>query len=61
MHLIQAVEAACRSAGIGTVWLYTAGAERIYARAGWHTEETIQRAGRRPVALMRRDLTLPVQ
>jgi GNAT superfamily N-acetyltransferase len=57
VHLIQAVEAACRSAAIPVVWLYTAGAERVYARAGWHGVETIQRHGRRPVTLMRRDLT----
>jgi GNAT superfamily N-acetyltransferase len=60
IHLIQAVEAACRSAGIGTVWLYTAGAERVYARAGWRTVEAIQRQGRRPVTLMRRHLTSPM-
>jgi GNAT superfamily N-acetyltransferase len=60
IHLIQAVEAACRSADVGTVWLYTGDAERVYARAGWHTVEAIQRQGRRPVALMRRDLTSPM-
>ena len=37
--------------------LYTAGAERVYARAGWHSVETLQRLGRRPVTLMRRDLS----
>ena len=58
MHLIRAVEDACRSAEIGTVWLYTANAERVYARAGWHIAEVIQRYGRRQViTLMRRDLT----
>ena len=56
VHLIQAVEAACRSAGVGTLWLHTANAERVYARAGWHTVEVIERQGRRPVTLMRRDL-----
>ena len=59
VHLIQAVEAPCRSAAIPGVWLYTAGAERVYARAGWRSVETIQRHGRRPVTLMRRDLTSP--
>jgi GNAT superfamily N-acetyltransferase len=59
-HLIQAVEAVCRSAGVGTVWLHTADAERVYARAGWDTVETIQREGRRPVTLMRHDLPLHV-
>jgi GNAT superfamily N-acetyltransferase len=57
VHLIEAVEAACRFAAIPVVWLYTAGAEHVYARAGWHSVETIQRLGRRPVTLMRRDLT----
>jgi hypothetical protein len=50
--LIQAVEAACRSAAIPIVWLFTAGAERVYARAGWRSADIIQRHGRRPVILM---------
>jgi hypothetical protein len=29
----------------------------VYARAGWHRVEAIQRRGRRPVTLMRRDLS----
>ena len=57
IHLIQAVEVACRSAGVGTVWLHTTDAERVYARAVWHTAEVIQRRGRSLVTLMRRDLT----
>ena len=57
IHLIQAVEVACRSAGVGTVWLHTTSAERVYARAGWHTVDAIQRRGRSLVTLMRRDLT----
>ena len=40
IHLIQAVEMACRSAGVGTVWLHTTSAERVYARAGWHSVES---------------------
>lgn len=60
VHLIQAVEQACRSADIGTLWLYTAGADRLYARAGWCAVNVIQRPGRRPVTLMRRDLALRV-
>src|ERR1700693_4132049 len=46
-----------RTAAIPVMWLYTVGAERVYARAGWHSVETVQRHGRRPVTLMRRDLT----
>jgi GNAT superfamily N-acetyltransferase len=57
IHLIQAVEVACRSAGVGTVWLHTTDAERVSARAGWHTVEAIRRRGRSLVTLMRRDLT----
>jgi GNAT superfamily N-acetyltransferase len=57
IHLIHAVEAACRASAISVVWLYTAGAERVYARAGWQSVESVQRHGRRPVTLMRRDLT----
>jgi N-acetylglutamate synthase-like GNAT family acetyltransferase len=54
-HLILAVEQAARSASIPTLWLYTNKAERIYARVGWQTVETIQHGGK-PFALMRRDL-----
>jgi GNAT superfamily N-acetyltransferase len=57
IHLVQTVEVACRSAGVGTVWLHTTSAERVYARAGWHTVEVIQRRGKSLVTLMRRDLT----
>ena len=54
--LIAAVEAACRAAGVTTVWLHTLSAERIYARGGWVAVETVERAGKPPVTLMRRDL-----
>jgi GNAT superfamily N-acetyltransferase len=55
-RLTQAVEDACRSAAIPTLWLYTLSAERLYARAGWVTVENFDRHGR-PAALMRRDLS----
>jgi len=55
--LIDAVEAACRSASIRELWLYTNTAERVYARAGWRIFEIVQRRNKRPVTLMRRDLT----
>ena len=54
-HLIAAVEREARSGSISTLWLYTNTAERIYARAGWQTVETVEHRGR-PYALMRRDL-----
>jgi hypothetical protein len=34
IRLVQSVEAACRSAGVGTVWPHTTNAERVYARVG---------------------------
>jgi GNAT superfamily N-acetyltransferase len=54
-HLIAAVEAACRGAGIRTVWLYTESAERIYARLRWCAVDRVLHNGK-PVTLMRRDL-----
>lgn len=55
-RLIAAVEREARAASISTLWLYTNTAERIYARAGWRTVETVQHGGK-PFALMRRDLS----
>jgi GNAT superfamily N-acetyltransferase len=54
-ELIAAVEQEARKASISALWLYTNTAERVYARAGWRTVETVQHDGR-PFALMRRDL-----
>ena len=54
-RLVVAVEAEAVAAAISTLWLYTRTAERLYARAGWRTTETIQHNGR-PYALMRRTL-----
>ncbi len=54
-RLVVAVEAQARAGSIATLWLYTNTAERIYARLGWRTAETVQHDGK-PVALMRRDL-----
>jgi GNAT superfamily N-acetyltransferase len=53
--LVSAVENVCLKRSIATLWLYTRTAERIYARCGWRTVETIPRKGR-TYALMRRDL-----
>ena len=55
-HLIVAVEEACRAAAIPTLWLFTNSAERVYARAGWQAVEVVERDGKDPVTLMRRDL-----
>lgn len=52
-RLVAAVEQAAAAAGIPMIWLYTSKAERIYARVGWETIETVQHNGR-AVALMRR-------
>jgi GNAT superfamily N-acetyltransferase len=54
-RLIETVEAAGRAAAIPSLWLYTHAAERIYARAGWHTVEHFERCGR-VCALMRREI-----
>jgi GNAT superfamily N-acetyltransferase len=53
--LVAAIEQTARAASISPLWLYTNTAERIYARAGWRTVETVQHRGT-PFALMRRDL-----
>ncbi len=55
-RLIAAVEAACRSASIPTLWLYTSTAEQVYARAGWQNAGSVERRDKRPTTLMRRDL-----
>lgn len=54
-RLVGAVERLAADAGIGTLWLYTRTAERIYARAGWTTVERLQRGGK-DYAVMRREL-----
>ena len=54
-RLIAAVENHSAALGMPVLWLYTNSAERIYARAGWKTVESVQHNGK-PFALMRRDL-----
>ena len=56
-RLIAAVERTAKAASIAALWLYTANAEHIYARAGWRTVEVFELNGR-SYALMRRDLAL---
>jgi hypothetical protein len=51
------VESAALAAVIPTLWLHTDTAERIYAKAGWRTVEIVQRDGKAPATLMRRDLS----
>ena len=58
-HLLATFDAACRAAGIGTAWLYTSFAERIYTRHGWTLVEMVNRPGKRTVSLMRRDFAAP--
>jgi N-acetylglutamate synthase-like GNAT family acetyltransferase len=53
--LIAAVEQEARGVAVSTLWLYTNTAERVYARAGWQTVETVQHDGK-PFALMQRRL-----
>jgi GNAT superfamily N-acetyltransferase len=52
--LVAAVEGEARRQSISTLWLYTNTAERIYARVGWRTVETVMHNDK-PFALMRRD------
>ena len=54
--LVQAVERLAAEGGIGTLWLYTSTAERIYARLGWTVAERFKRGGK-DNALMRRELS----
>lgn len=56
-RLVAAVEQEALAASIPTLWLYTHSAERIYARAGWRTVETVEHRGK-PFALMKRDIAL---
>lgn len=56
-RLTAAVEQEARAASISTLWLYTNTAERIYARAGWQTFETVQ-LDDTPFALMKRNLMI---
>ena len=53
--LIQAVETAAIAASIQTLWLHTEHAARIYTKAGWQPVEIVERKGKLPVTLMRRD------
>lgn len=53
--LIAAVERACRTASILTAWLYTNTAESLYKHAGWQVAEIVEREGKHPVTLMRRE------
>jgi GNAT superfamily N-acetyltransferase len=54
-RLTAHVEGVCRGRSIATLWLYTRTAERIYARSGWRTVESVEHNGK-TYALMRRDL-----
>ena len=56
--LVRHVEGFAAAAGVGRLWLYTATAEGLYARLGWHRAGLEQDHGRE-VVLMRRDLAPP--
>src|SRR5271168_3082991 len=57
--LVSAVENVCLKRSTATLWRYTRTAERIYARCGWRTVETVEHNSR-TYALMRRDLIAPL-
>lgn len=54
-RLIAAIKNESAALGMPILWLHTNSAERIYARAGWKTVETVQH-NHEPFALTRRDL-----
>ena len=45
-RLTSAVESVCLERSVGTLWLYTRTAERIYARYGWRTVESFDQNGK---------------
>ena len=53
--LVRACEAGARKFGVFDLYLYTEGAETLYARLGWETFERSHFLGQ-PVAIMRRPL-----
>ena len=53
--LIQVIERSAVVAAVSTLWLHTEHAKRIYAKSGWQEVEVVQREGKLPVTLMRRD------
>lgn len=55
LRLVQGLEARAREAGIGNLWLFTIGAARLYAKAGWTVVETVTRQGR-ALTIMSREL-----
>lgn len=55
IHLVTAVEGACHDAAIPHAWLHTSTAEGLYARLGWRAVEIVERRGKSPVTLMRKD------
>lgn len=57
-HLLTAFDEACRAASIKTAWLYTNTAVLLYLQAGWRVAEVIQRSGKLPTTLMRRDFPI---
>jgi GNAT superfamily N-acetyltransferase len=54
-QLVECVEAACLSAEIPTIWLFTASAADLYSRLGWHAVG-IEAYHGTEVIVMRRDL-----
>lgn len=53
--LIQVVERAAMHAMVPTLWLHTEHAKHIYAKGGWREVEVVERKGKLPVTLMRKD------
>ncbi|MDQ0390436.1 GNAT family N-acetyltransferase [Labrys monachus] len=45
LRLVQGLEAKAREKGIDRLWLFTTGAAKLYAKAGWIAVETVTRQG----------------
>jgi GNAT superfamily N-acetyltransferase len=58
-RLLAAFDEVCCAATIKTAWLYTTSAGGLYLKAGWRVAQTVERPGRRPVTLMRREFVKP--
>ncbi len=55
LRLVQGLEAKAKEMGIARLWLFTAGAAMLYAKAGWIAVETVARR-RDTITIMKRDL-----
>ncbi|XHR28488.1 MAG: GNAT family N-acetyltransferase [Chthoniobacteraceae bacterium] len=55
LRLVRGLEIKARETGIARLWLFTTGADMLYAKAGWLAVETVARR-RDAITIMQRDL-----